>query len=197
LRLRQGRYSRCRRQDRSLSRPGAGRRLAYLWLARMEGVVPKPSLISLQAPADRPWPRRYHAAQAPAALSNGRYCRQPDVGGLDPYDITEWMFSAPNANRADHARAAQARVTGFWDRRWRFAGRASAGRWWRLAMARRHQRQRDVADQSGIRTGCGEGEPDARCHVNNPRTKLERAHPDRVELGGGERTRRWDRCLEP
>jgi hypothetical protein len=44
-----------------------------------------------------------------------------------------------------------------------------------------------VADYSGLWAINGKGEPNARCHLDNPRSELQEPQADGVELGGGER----------
>jgi hypothetical protein len=51
----------------------------------------------------------------------------------------------------------------------------------------RHQRSRDVADQSGVRAGSSKGKADAGRHLDNPRAELQKPQANGVELGRGER----------
>ena len=49
-----------------------------------------------------------------------------------------------------------------------------------------------MTDQAGVRAGSSEGQPDARCHLDNPSAKFQEPQANGGELGRGERVRLWD-----
>jgi hypothetical protein len=56
-----------------------------------------------------------------------------------------------------------------------------------------HQPDRELAEERGIGTSCGEGEADAAGGFDDPGAELEKAQADGGELGRGEGVRRRDR----
>src|SRR5512134_2443764 len=74
---------------------------------------------------------------------------------------------------------------------WVVSGRGSAGRSWPRCSGS-GEGGGEVADQRRVRTGCGEGEADAGCGLDDAGAELQQPQSQGGELGDRQRVRFWD-----